>query len=96
MRLSKKEVAIIKQTILKYIKNSTIILFGSRIDDTKKGGDIDLLIQTDKIITLKDKIKILTLLELNGILRRVDLIIQTPKTKKSSIIEVALKEGIKL
>ena len=96
MRLMEIEIQTIKQVIHEYISDAKIILFGSRVDENKKGGDIDLLVQTNMQVTLKEKIKILTSLELNGILRQVDLIVQTPTTKKTSIIETALKEGIEL
>ena len=43
MRLTQKEIEIIKNTINRYIKDSKIYLFGSRLDDNKKGGDIDIL-----------------------------------------------------
>jgi predicted nucleotidyltransferase len=96
VRLLPLEIKIIKNTISNYIQNATIILFGSRIDDSKKGGDIDLLVQTSSNITLKDKINILTQLELNGISRKVDLLLQTPKSKEQSIFKTALQEGVVL
>jgi len=46
MRLSSFE----KQSIINHFENifsnSKLYLFGSRVDDTKKGGDIDLYIET--------------------------------------------------
>ena len=49
MRLQKKEI----QTILQVAKSIygervKVYLFGSRLDNTKRGGDIDLLIRTDE------------------------------------------------
>jgi len=55
VRISEEDIFIIKSTILKYIQNAKIILFGSRIDDNKKGGDIDLLFLTDKKLTFAQK-----------------------------------------
>ena len=57
MRLRKSE----KESIVKAIKNidpeSKIYLFGSRTNDSLKGGDIDLLIVSDKL-TYDDKLAI--------------------------------------
>ena len=44
MRLSKFEQTMIKKVFLETFKEGKVYLFGSRVDDEKKGGDIDLLI----------------------------------------------------
>lgn len=49
MRINKNEIRIIKSSILSKDKNAKVFLFGSRTDDSKKGGDIDILILSDKI-----------------------------------------------
>lgn len=48
MRLDKDTAAYLKQTIQQEIPGSTIYLFGSRVDDHARGGDIDLLILTEE------------------------------------------------
>ena len=87
---------IIKKVIKSYVADAEVMLFGSRIDDRKKGGDIDLLVKSDIDIPLSKKIKILTKLEMDGIERKVDMLLLTPNTANQSIIKTALKEGIKL
>ncbi len=48
MRLTEKQVQIIKSHFASiFDQNTTIHLFGSRTDDQKKGGDIDLLIKSN-------------------------------------------------
>jgi predicted nucleotidyltransferase len=42
MRLTLKEVESIKKNLLSYSSEGEIYLHGSRLDDNKKGGDIDL------------------------------------------------------
>ena len=96
MRLSSQTIIILKQTILKYIQNPKIILFGSRVDDNKKGGDIDILVQTDEHINLRKQIKILAECEIKGISRKIDMLFQTPFTKLEPIFTTATKEGIVL
>jgi predicted nucleotidyltransferase len=59
MRLSQKELIVIKKHILLADPQAKIYLFGSRTDDKAKGGDIDLLIISDKI-GLPEKTKIRT------------------------------------
>ncbi|MFA6144573.1 MAG: nucleotidyltransferase domain-containing protein [Sulfurimonas sp.] len=96
MRLSHQEIAIIKSTISNVLIDSKIILFGSRVYDDKRGGDIDLLIQTNQNVDIQRQIKILAEMEVKGIERKVDLLFQTPFTKEQSIFKTALKEGIVL
>ena len=47
MRLSKRIINIVQENINKSFGNVNIYLFGSRVDDSKKGGDIDLAIDTN-------------------------------------------------
>ena len=49
MRLQPEEQAAIISTITSFDKESEIYLFGSRLDDTKRGGDIDVLVKSDVI-----------------------------------------------
>ena len=46
MRLNKEYIKAIKEVIQSRFSDAKIYLFGSRVDDTKKGGDIDLYIET--------------------------------------------------
>jgi predicted nucleotidyltransferase len=96
MRLSQNEVNIIKTCILEHIRDARIILFGSRLYDYKKGGDIDIFIETVQAVSLKEQIKILTNIELSGVLRKVDLVLKMPNTKDQSIFKTIINEGIVL
>jgi predicted nucleotidyltransferase len=48
MRLNPEIASYLKQLIQDKIPDSTIYLFGSRVDDKARGGDIDLMILTDE------------------------------------------------
>lgn len=96
MRLTKDEIKIIKETITNRLDDAKITLFGSRVYDDKKGGDIDILVETNQKVSLKKQLEILSQLEIKGIERRVDLLFQTPYTKEQNIFETAKNEGVLL
>lgn len=53
MRLTKQQTCIINQTVTRLIgMDATIYLFGSRLNDQAKGGDIDLFIESEKPLSL--------------------------------------------
>jgi len=105
MRLSTNQIQAIRQAATAAFGQGTSVwLFGSRVDDAKKGGDIDLLvcpqtqIASDAVVgqqTFMQKIKMLTLLERHLGERKVDLVVEQPQDKRL-IVEVAHKTGIKL
>ncbi len=96
MRLEKEDIEIIKTTLLSKISDAKIFLFGSRVNDKKRGGDIDIFVKTLHNITLKDEISLLAQLELHGISRKIDLIIETPKKKREDFFNTIKKEAILL
>jgi len=62
MRLSQFEIEAIKSIAIKYFGFGVqVFLFGSRVDDDIKGGDIDLFISTNEmdLFTLETKIQFL-------------------------------------
>jgi len=49
MRLAKDKVEFLKNSIKSISKDAKLYLFGSRVDDTKRGGDIDILIVSKEL-----------------------------------------------
>ena len=91
MRLSKKEIEIIKSVIYEIFYDAQIYLFGSRLDN-KKGGDIDLfIVPKDKANLYEKKIKAIAKLE-NILNKPVDVIVH--KDFKRGIEQEALKGEI--
>ena len=49
MRLDKAEIKILKQSLKKLDPDARLYLFGSLLNDEKRGGDIDLLIESERL-----------------------------------------------
>ena len=95
VRLSDKEIQIIKETAKEIFgSDAKVYIFGSRAEMNKKGGDIDIFIETDKKTSLHDELKFLTKLEIKGIERKVDLVVKNPYIKEKSIFKEAKKNGV--
>jgi predicted nucleotidyltransferase len=84
---------VIKHSVLKHDPNAYVYLFGSRVDDTKKGGDIDLLILSNKIV-FSDKIDIKAAIFEKLEEQKIDIVIA--KDKKKPFVRLALKQGVLL
>lgn len=96
MRLKIEQITLIKQKAISIFgENVKVILFGSRVDDTKKGGDIDLYIQPfDKNNLWQKKIDFLVQLKLSLGDQKIDVVIAQDSSRL--IEEEALKKGIEL
>jgi predicted nucleotidyltransferase len=95
MRLSTLEIKAIKETFDAIFKHGDIYLFGSRVDDTKKGGDIDLYIDTPDVKNrLEKKLEFLVSLKQKIGDQKIDVIISKDKTRV--IEQEALRYGAKL
>ena len=91
----------IKNQIIKYASQSfgmdiKLYLFGSRVYDNKKGGDIDLYLESSKEIDINQQIKFLNNIYKYVTQRKIDLIIKTPLKKDKPIFHTARQEGILL
>ena len=93
MRLSTNEINLIKNKVNIIFGETIIYLFGSRIDDDKKGGDIDLYIISEVNEDLfKKKIKLKTILE-DLLFKPVDIVIAKDENR---LIEKEAMKGIRI
>ncbi len=93
MRLSKSEIKTIKKIIAWYDNTAEIHLFGSRVDDNKRGGDIDLLIFSNKL-RFKENLKIKAKLkELLGD-QKIDIIIA--KDRSNPFVDLVYDKSIQI
>jgi len=103
MRLSPKQIQRLKEAVIRnFGKDAHIWVFGSRIDDQRRGGDYDFYLETpksdpDEIIA--DKLKLLAELhacpEFEG--EKIDLVIRSAVPgPELPIYKVAKEQGIPL
>ena len=75
MRINDRMVDQIRKSFSEIFHNGSIYLFGSRVDDNLKGGDIDLYIETeDKSDLFEKKIKFLARLKRSIGEQRIDVV----------------------
>ncbi|MBV5277912.1 MAG: nucleotidyltransferase domain-containing protein [Campylobacteraceae bacterium] len=95
MRLSQRYIAVIKNYFKQFFKNGEIYLFGSRVDDSKKGGDIDLyFVLKEHSDLFEKKIKFLSRVKRELGEQKIDIIFNTDNTRL--IEKEAIQWGIKL
>ncbi len=96
MRLTKKYQQIIKTKAKEFFgKDSSVYLFGSRVDDNKRGGDIDLFIDTcpgDK--NFENKIKFI--MSLKSVLGEQKFDVVLPSKNNQAFINMIKEEAIPL
>ena len=93
MRLKNIEIEIIEKTIHSVDPDASIYLFGSRVDENRKGGDIDLLIFS-RTLTYGDKIKIKKRIFEKMEEQKIDLIIA--RDNADPFVRLALEQGERL
>ncbi|MBU0620488.1 MAG: nucleotidyltransferase domain-containing protein [Gammaproteobacteria bacterium] len=97
MRISEEQIGIIRAEVARQLGTAaTVRLFGSRADDTQRGGDIDLLVETstnlvDPALTAA-RISARISRALYG--RRIDVVLKAPNLKQLPIHEIAMQEGV--
>jgi predicted nucleotidyltransferase len=99
MRLTSEQIEAIKQTAISVLgAESRVILFGSRADDAQKGGDIDLLFETDHLVdnraTTIGALYVGLIRKLGD--RKIDIILKDIATPTASVLETARQTGIQL
>ena len=95
MRLLSKQHKIIKKYFLKIFKTGEVYLFGSRVDETKKGGDIDLYMVVPNLEnSMEKKIEFLVAVKREIGEQKIDVVFNRGKNRL--IDRVAMREGILL
>jgi predicted nucleotidyltransferase len=93
MRLANDEQAAVRNAIQQADADAHIYLFGSRVNDAAKVGDIDLLVLSKKI-NLMAKLDILAQLHLKLGERKIDIAVYPDTTR--AFPGMVMQEGVRL
>ena len=99
MRITTEQIAVIRQGVAELAgAQARVWLFGSRVLDDARGGDVDLLLELDEAIDeparLSAKLAARVSRAMHG--RKVDVLIKAPNLKFLPIHAIALAEGVRL
>ena len=95
MRLTAQESTAIREEVGRLDPKAEVYLFGSRVDDTARGGDVDLLVLSDRL-GFRDVLRLRT-----GILDRIgwqqlDLVVRRRNQLDEPLAAIAQETGVKL
>ena len=99
MRLTAEQIDLIKKAANRALGvSSRIWLFGSRADDTRRGGDIDLLVETDTELANRAQAicKIYSAIIMVLGERKVDILLKDGRTPNAPVFEIAKRTGVLL
>ena len=99
MRLSEFEIESIKSLAGRHFGTGVqVFLFGSRTNNQKRGGDIDLFIRNPNIEHLKIRTKIDFIIELIQLIgeQKIDVVLDNPELKNSMLFRIINQTGIQL
>ena len=99
MRLTPEQIQAIKQTAQAVLgEDARVILFGSRADDTRRGGDIDLLFETSQRVAHRSQtlnaLYVALIRRLGD--RKLDILLKDAATPEAPVLRVARATGVRL
>ena len=95
MRLTPTERSAILAAVGKHDAGARVILFGSRTDDRARGGDIDLLVVSDRIGFRQEWAIRRDILDEIG-WQKLDLVVRRHSEVKAGIANIAFESGVPL
>ena len=99
MRLTPAQINTIKSTAQAVLGDDVqVTLFGSRVHDEQKGGDVDLLLEVPQAIAepalMSARVAARVSRSMHG--RKVDVLLKAPNLQEQAIHRIAQQEGIRL
>jgi uncharacterized protein len=95
MRLSSNELNALRSILITLDPAGHIYLYGSRADDQRRSGDIDVYLEASRPIDLRTTLSTQYRLEL-ACDTRVDLLVKNPAQAEQPIHKIAREKGILL
>lgn len=101
MRITETERRVLRDEAQKaFGADSKVFLFGSRVDDALRGGDIDLLVETGKVghaAVFEAQLRFLAKVKLVLGEQKIDVLVDYPdRTFRPEILRIARDQGIQL
>ncbi len=99
MRLSPRQLTIIRDLAREHFgEGAEVYLFGSRVDDGRRGGDIDLFIDMPGIVQKKNEKTSQFTVALQRSLgeQRIDIVVRDSGSRQLPIHDVARSTGVRL
>lgn len=95
MRLKKEIADFLREYTRNNFTNAGVYLFGSRTNDDKKGGDIDILLLTDNKLEFRDVSKMRSVFHRTFGEQKIDIVNFT-YAETDPFKEIALEQAIRL
>lgn len=99
MRLTPLQIQVIRQGAIDLAGDAARVwLFGSRVHDDLRGGDVDLLLELDDAVLEPAQLAARLAAQVSRVMfgRKVDVIVKAPNLLHLPIHSVALAEGVRL
>jgi predicted nucleotidyltransferase len=99
MRLSSEQIISIRKSVSQLAGDAARVwLFGSRVRDHERGGDVDLLLEVDEAVAEPAQLSARVAAQVSRAMygRKVDVLIKAPNLMHLPIHCVALAEGVRL
>jgi predicted nucleotidyltransferase len=99
MRLTPAQINTIQNTVHAVLgEGAQVTLFGSRVDDSLKGGDVDLMVEVAQGIEDPAVVSARIASRISRVMhgRKVDVLLKAPNLLEQPIHRIASQEGVRL